>query len=113
MPARNMLLLAPPHPVELALKELGSNLRTARLRRNLTIEEVAQKIGAGRRAVSDAERGKPSTSVATYAALLWAFDLLADVHSLADPARDQEGLILSRSKARVRARRGEALDNDF
>src|ERR1022692_72566 len=113
MPARNMLLLAPPHRVELALKELGSNLRTARLRRNLTIEEVAQKIGAGRRAVSDAEHGKPSTSVATYAALLWAFDLLADVHSLADPARDQEGLILSRSKARVRARRGEALDNDF
>ena len=83
------------------------------MRRNLTIEEVAQKIGVGRRAVSDAERGKPSTSVATYAALLWAFDLLADMHSLADPARDQEGLILSRSKARVRARRGEALDNDF
>jgi hypothetical protein len=56
---------------------------------------------------------KLSASVAIYAALLWAFDLLADVHSLADPARDQEGLILSRSKARVRARRGEALDNDF
>ena len=54
MPARNTLLLAPPYPVELALTELGANLRTARLRRNLTVEEVAQKIGAGRRAVSDA-----------------------------------------------------------
>lgn len=39
--------------------------------------------------------------------------LLADMHSLADPTRDQEGLILSRSKTRIRARRGEALDNDF
>lgn len=113
MPARNTLLLAPPYPVALALTELGANLRTARLRRNLTVEEVAQKIGAGRRAVSDAERGKPTTSVAIYAALLWAFDLLADMHSLADPARDQEGQVLARSKARIRARRGEALDNDF
>ncbi len=113
MPARNTLLLAPPYPVELALTELGANLRTARLRRNLTVEEVAQKIGAGRRAVSDAERGKPTTSVAIYAALLWAFDLLADMHSLADPDRDQEGQVLARSKARIRARRGEALDNDF
>ena len=94
MPARNTLLLAPPYPVELALTELGANLRTARLRRNLTVEEVAQKIGAGRRAVSDAERGKLTTSVA-------------------DPARDQEGQVLARSKARIRARRGEALDNDF
>jgi hypothetical protein len=65
------------------------------------------------RAVADAEHGKPSTSVAIYAALLWTFDLMADMHSLADPAHDQEGLALSRSKARVRARRGEALDNDF
>ena len=54
MPARNMLLLAPPHPGELALKELGANLRTARLRRTLTIEEVAQKIGVGRRQNAEA-----------------------------------------------------------
>ena len=113
MPARNALLLAPPHPVELALAELGANLRTARLNRNLTVDEVAQKIGTGRRAVSDAERGKPSTSVATYAALLWAFDLLGGLSSLADPARDPEGQALARSQNRVRARRGDGLDNDF
>jgi hypothetical protein len=104
MPARNALLLAPPHPVELALAELGANLRTARLNRNLTVDEVA---------VSDAERGKPSTSVATYAALLWAFDLLGGLSSLADPARDPEGQALARSQNRVRARREDALDNDF
>jgi transcriptional regulator with XRE-family HTH domain len=40
---------------------LGGNLRTARLRRDLTINEAAEKIGTGSRAVSDAERGKPST----------------------------------------------------
>ena len=37
MTARNKLLTAPPYPVEKTLKGLGANLRTARLRRNLTI----------------------------------------------------------------------------
>jgi len=113
MPARNALLSAPPYPVEQALREFGANLRTARLRRNLTVEDVAEKIGVGRRAVSDAEHGKPTTSIATYAALLWAFNLLAEMRSLADPSRDEEGQILERAKGRLRARRGDALDSDF
>ena len=100
MPARSMLLLAPPHPVELALKELGSNLRTARLRRNLTIED-------GRRTWQAISQRRDLCSPA------WALDPLADMQSLADPAPDQEGQVLARSKARDRARRGEALDNDF
>ncbi len=77
MVAKNQLLQAPPYQVEQALKRLGENLRTARIRRKLTIEEVAQKIGTGRRAVMDAEKGKASTGIGVYAALLWAYDLLA------------------------------------
>ena len=45
MVARNPLLSAPPYQVEQALKRLGANLRTARLRRNLSIQEIAEKIG--------------------------------------------------------------------
>ena len=48
--------------VEQTLKRLGANLRTARIRRRLTREQVARKIGAGIRAVSDAEKGKPLIS---------------------------------------------------
>jgi hypothetical protein len=47
MTAKNTLIQAPPYPVEQAIKRLGANLRTARLRRNLTIEEVGEKIGTG------------------------------------------------------------------
>ena len=43
MAARNKLQSAPPYSVEQALKSLGENLRAARLRRNLTIAEVAGK----------------------------------------------------------------------
>lgn len=113
MTARNTLTTAPPYAVEQALKRLGANLRTARLRRNLTIEEVADKIGTGPRPVSDAERGKPSTGAAVYIALLWAYDLLGQMEHVADPALDEEGLALSTSRERARAREQKGLDNDF
>ncbi len=113
MTARNPLLSAPPYPVEQALKKLGADIRTARLRRNLTVAEVAQKIGAGPRAIADAEKGKPSTSIAVYAAMLWAFDLLDQLKQVADPGKDEEGKILVRAKGRSRARTSGDLNNDF
>lgn len=113
MARKNTLTSAPPYAVEQALHRLGANLRTARLRRNLTIEDVAGKIGTGRRAVMDAEKGKGSTSSAVYVALLWAYDLLDPFHDIADPALDEEGLNLSQSKERARGRMTEKLDNDF
>ncbi|MGF1612571.1 MAG: XRE family transcriptional regulator [Gammaproteobacteria bacterium] len=102
MSARNLLTSAPPYPVEQAIKRLGTNLRTARLRRNLTIEEVAGKIGTGPRAVMDAEKGKPSTGMAVYMALLWTYGLLEPAAALADPGKDEEGLALEFAAGRTR-----------
>ncbi|MGH9605011.1 MAG: helix-turn-helix domain-containing protein [Terracidiphilus sp.] len=106
-------MAAQPYPVERALKVLGANLRTARIRRGLTIAEAAQKIGAGPRAVMDAEKGKPFTGIAVYAALLWLYDLLAPLGELANPLKDEHGLALERRKQPVRARKPRGLDNDF
>lgn len=113
MSARNQLLQAPPYPVEQALFRLGENLRTARIRRNFTIEEVAQKIGTGRRAVMDAEKGKASTGVGIYLALLWLYDLLSPLNDVANPARDGKGLTLAAAKEKTRARKIGVLDSDF
>ena len=112
--ARNKLLATPPYAVEQSLKLLGANLRTARLRRNLTVQQMAEKIGTGPRAIADAEKGKPSTSIATHAALLWVFDLLDQLDAVAAPDRDKEGSILARSRDRLHARRGSGgMDDDF
>jgi transcriptional regulator with XRE-family HTH domain len=92
---------------------LGANLRTARLRRNLTIDEVAEKIGTGRRAVMDAEKGRPGASAAVYVALLWAYDLLNQTGEVADPAKDDEGLALTSSRKRARAPVKGGLSSDF
>ena len=113
MSAKNKLILAPPYPVEASLKRLGEDLKLARLRRNLTIEEVARKIGTGPRAVSDAESGKATTGIVVYAALLWAYDLISQLDEVAEPVRDAEGQTRSRLDARSRARAGGGLDNDF
>jgi len=104
MVARNQLLQAPPYPVEQALTRLGQNLRTARIRRNFTIDEAAQKIGTGRRAVRDAEKGKTSTGVGIYVALLWIYDLLSPLNEVANPAKDEQGLTLVTRKEKTRAR---------
>jgi transcriptional regulator with XRE-family HTH domain len=113
MAARNQLLRAPPYPVEQALTRLGKNLRTARIRRNFTIDEVAQKIGTGRRAVMDAEKGKPSTGAAVYVALLWVYDLLSQLNDVANPGKDEQGLTLIAAKEKTRARKSGGLDSDF
>jgi transcriptional regulator with XRE-family HTH domain len=113
MARKNLLTSSPPYPVEQAIHRLGANLRTARLRRNLSVEDVAQKIGTGRRAVLEAEKGKASTSAAVYMALLWAYDLLAPMEAIADPASDREGLALSAQRERARASRSKELDSDF
>jgi transcriptional regulator with XRE-family HTH domain len=113
MAKRNTLYTAPPFAIEQSLKKLGARLRTARLRRNLTLADAAAKIGTGIRAVRDAENGRPSASIGTYWALLWAYDLLAPTEHLADPAKDVEGSVLETKRARGSARRTQALDNDF
>lgn len=113
MTKKNPLLANPPYAVEQALARLGTNLRTARVRRKLTIEEMAEKIGTGPRAVSDAEKGKPSTSIAVYMALLWALGLLDQMEDVADPVKDKEGQILALSRERTRARQSGEIDNDF
>lgn len=113
MARKNALTLAPPYAVERAIRRVGANLRTARLRRNLTIEEVASKIGTGPRAVSDAEQGKITTGIAVYTALLWAYDLLDPMEQLADPATDETGLAMSMRRERARAEKPGELDNEF
>lgn len=113
MAARNRLIAAPPYEVEQALKTLGANIRTARLRRNLSLAELAAKIGVDRHVIGDAERGKPSTGIAIYAGLLWAMGLAHQLAHVADPLRDDEGLTLAKARSRDKAGGRRVLDNDF
>ncbi|MFN3686717.1 helix-turn-helix domain-containing protein [Salinarimonas sp.] len=104
---------APPAAVEDALRRLGRNIRTARLRRKLRIEDLAARIGTSRYTVADLEKGKPGTSVAAYFGALWALGLLDAAHALGDPDRDEEGKALESARRPRSARRARVLDDDF
>src|SRR3546814_20342793 len=103
----------PPAAVEMALKYLGRNIRTARLRRKLRIEDVAEKMGASRYTVADLEEGKPGTSAAAYFGALWALGLLDQARDLAAPDRAEEGKTLESARQPKGATRRRALANDF
>ncbi len=113
VPRNSHLSTSPPYAVEEAVRRLGANLRTARLRRNLTMSDLASKIGVDRHVVGDAEGGKLTTGVAVYAGLLWAMDMLGPMDARADPRSDSEGLALARDGERARARSGGGLSDDF
>lgn len=110
---RSPLLTTPPYEVETAIKRLGADLRTARLRRNITLVDAAERLGVGRDVIADAERGKPSTSIAVYTALLWSYGLVERMAALAEPGSDEEGLRLVSLTERRHARGPQTPDDDF
>jgi len=113
MSQKNFLTMSPPYAVEETVKTLGRNLRTARIRRNITIAEASERIGVGVRAVRDAEHGKMTTSISVYYALMWLYGLLPGSEGIADPAKDVEGGRLVELRAKKRASLRKVMDNDF
>jgi transcriptional regulator with XRE-family HTH domain len=95
------------------MRQLGENLRVARIRRSMTIADAADRIGTGPRAVMDAEKGKAATGMVVYAALLWLYSQLDQLEEVGDPSKDKEGLSLEAVKERQRARKGKGIDSDF
>ncbi len=104
---------SPPAAVENVLKRLGLNIRTARLRRRLSMKELAERIGVSRYVVADIEKGKPTTAIAAYLGALWALGLLRNMREVADPDRDEEGKILEQARRPKTAPKRRVLDDDF
>ena len=103
-----------PYPVEEVLVNIGRNIKIARLRRGLRLQDVAERVGISRYVMSDIEKGKPSTAIAAYIGALWALRLTDGLMAIADPEADREGIAYEASRAPTTARkRKEVLDNDF
>jgi len=101
-----------PAAAEDALRQLGRNIATARLRRRWRQVDLAAKAGITRVTVIAVERGRPGTGIGAYVAALWALGLHHDVARLAAPDRDVEGATLEAARLGARARPA-LLDDDF
>ncbi|MEI6261635.1 MAG: helix-turn-helix domain-containing protein [Deltaproteobacteria bacterium] len=113
MPRVSKISKSPPAAVEDVLKRLGCNIRIARLRRKLSREELAERIGLSRYVLADIEKGKPTTAIAAYLGALWALGLIRDMQEVADPDHDQEGKILERARSPKTAPKRKTIDDDF
>jgi transcriptional regulator with XRE-family HTH domain len=101
-----------PVEVQQSVRQLGEHIRTARLRRQLSTEELAQACGIGRRTLYRIENGEPGVAVGTLLAVLWKLGLLDTVRAVADPDTDEHGKILEAARRPLRVRTS-APDNDF
>ena len=77
-----------PHPaVRRLLRELGENIRLARLRRGFSMALVAERAGMSRTTLGAVESGEPGVTLGSYANVLHSLGLHED---LALVARDDE-----------------------
>jgi transcriptional regulator with XRE-family HTH domain len=77
-----------PHPaVAKLLRELGENIRLARLRRGFSAELIAERAGMSRTTLRAVESGAPGVTMGSYANALHSLGLHEDLHLL---ARDDE-----------------------
>lgn len=59
---------------EAILQTMGEQIKLARLRRNLTVELVAERAGISRASLWKVEKGDPSVAMGIYAAVLHALN---------------------------------------
>lgn len=82
------------------LNDLGENIRYARLRRDLSAEQIAERAGIGRSTLVKVEKGDQGVAIGTYLKVLFALGLADDLKKVA--ADDVLGRRLQDAKISVR-----------
>lgn len=101
-----------PHDIRQQLDTLGQRIRTARVRRRWSTEELAQACGVGRRTLYRVENGDPGVALGTWLGVLWKLGLLHTLDGVAHPDSDEHGKILE-AAARPQRVRAAAENLDF
>ena len=70
------------------LAKMGVQIKNARLRRNISVEEILHKSGVSETTYYAIEKGKDTVSVGAYAAVLSVLELDKDIELI---ATDEEG----------------------
>jgi len=96
----------PTHPrVQRQIQALGLRLRAARMRRSMTQEVMAERVGVSVPTLAKLENGDPSTSLATVLRALTVLGLAGDIDLLAAQdalGRELQDNALRRTNARPR-----------
>ena len=102
-----------PESVAQYVNELGRRIRLARIRRKLSIIELATKAGIDRNTLGALELGKPGVSISAYVMTLWALGLEHTLDTVAHPDTDSHGKTLEISRLPKRVRKPRAAKNEY
>lgn len=102
-----------PSAMEAELRRIGRGIRTARLSRNLSREDLGARLGVSFHTVRAVEEGKPGTAIGTYVHALWVLGLSHTLRPMADPTLDSEGEALRMADLRSVASGSNRMPNDF
>lgn len=80
--SRNRMVLLPKN--KKLLQAVGENIKLARLRRKLTMDQVSERAGISRPTLSSLEKGSPSISLGIVLQVLLVLGLEKDILLLAD-----------------------------
>ncbi len=94
---------------------VGQNIRLARKRRKLTMQDMAGRMFVTRKTLNRLESGDPGVSFSVLASALLALGLEDDLEKIADPEADRTGNIIDREKYdnKQRVRKDKKIDMDF
>lgn len=79
-----------------ALEALGANIKTARLKRRISMKDFAQRISVSESTIARLEKGDDGVSIGTLAMACLVLGEVDRVSGFLDPATDDTGLLLDR-----------------
>ena len=93
-----------PIPVRRALRKLGQDIRSARRRRHIGTQLMAERVGISRTTLAKIEKGEASVLMTHYATVLFVLGMLDRLADLADVTHDALGLDLEEENLPKRIR---------
>ncbi len=79
-----------------SLSLVGADLRTARLKRRISVQDFADRVGVSARTIARLEKGDEGVGIGTLAMACLVLGDLERFTGLFDPAGDDAGLLLER-----------------
>lgn len=79
-----------------ALVALGANIRTARLKRRISVKEFAERVGVSESTIGRLEKGDDGVSIGTLAMACLVLGEIGRISDFLDPGSDETGLLLDR-----------------
>jgi transcriptional regulator with XRE-family HTH domain len=93
-----------PSTVKRSLAKFGTDLGMARRKRSLTVAAVAERMGISKSTYLRVEKGDPTVRLGVYAMALFVLGFGAAFSDVADPRRDDVGMMLDEERLPKRVR---------